>query len=185
RATGRYAWPRDTIGRAPDHNTAEWSLMIGRPLLGQWTLDVRRALDALGENGGALPKEITVIGVGPAGVVALCAAALDPRITAVATVGSLASYVSETPYSGQRLGLMAPGILREAGDIAHLAALVAPRRLIVAGGVDGGGAPLAADRLDREYAYARGIYTLVGAASALTIAPEAAPGDLLAWLRHR
>ena len=45
RATGALAWPRDKIGGAPDHNTAQWGLWIGRPLLGQWALDVRRLLE--------------------------------------------------------------------------------------------------------------------------------------------
>ena len=48
---------------------------------------------------------------------------------------SLASYVTDAPYKSQRLGLMAPGILREVGDIAHLAALCLPRRVVIAGGV--------------------------------------------------
>lgn len=43
RAVGRFALPSDKIGHAPDHNSAEWSLWIGRPLLGQWAWDVRRA----------------------------------------------------------------------------------------------------------------------------------------------
>ena len=38
---------------------------------------------------------------------------------------------------------MAPGILRDVGDVAHLAALVAPRRVVIAGGVAGDGKPLA------------------------------------------
>ena len=50
RATGPTAYPRDKIGRAPDHNTAEWSLWIGRPLLGQWVTDVVRLLDVLDET---------------------------------------------------------------------------------------------------------------------------------------
>ena len=75
RATGKLAQPNDRIGRAPDHNTAEWSLWLGRPLLGQWVVDVRRLLDAVQERDGRLPGEILVAGVGPAGVVALGAAA--------------------------------------------------------------------------------------------------------------
>jgi len=39
RATGERAVVGDTIGRAPDHNSAEWSIWTGRPLLGQWIWD--------------------------------------------------------------------------------------------------------------------------------------------------
>ncbi len=117
RATGKAAQPGDRIGRAPDHNTAEWSLWLGRPLLGQWVVDVRRLLDAVQERDGQLPAEVLVAGIGPAGLVAICSAALDTRITAVATSGMLASYVTDQPYEGQRLGTLVPGILRDAGDV--------------------------------------------------------------------
>src|SRR5439155_17507155 len=105
---------KERVGRAPDHNSAEWGLWIGRPLLGQWVHDVRRTIDMLEplRKAGDPPADIIVIGEGPAGLVALCAAATDKRITKVAAVGTLASYVTEEPYTGQRLGTMAPGILR-------------------------------------------------------------------------
>lgn len=160
RATGRSAVARDTIGRAPDHNSAEWSLWIGRPLLGQWTWDVKRALDALKEQDGSLPNEITVIGQRSAGLVALCAAALDDRISRVVTVNSLSSYVTDQPYVGQRLGLMAPAIVRDVGDVAHLAALIAPRPVIIAGGVTGSGKPLGPAALREEFRFTDQIFEL-------------------------
>lgn len=151
RATGALASPGDAVGGAPDHNTAEWALWIGRPLLGQWVFDVRRLLDALEKVEGALPGPVVLIGEGPGGLVALGAGAVDPRVQGVAAVSTLASYVSGTPYVGQRLGVIAPGILRAVGDIAHLAALNAPRRVVIAGGVAGDGKPLAADQLRDAY----------------------------------
>jgi len=183
RATGKHAWPRDKVGRAPDHNTAEWSLWLGRPLLGQWVADVRGLLDALAKESGGLPKDVAVVGVGPAGGVALCAAALDERITRVATVGSLASYVSESPYEGQRLGLMVPAILREAGDISHIAALVAPRPVVVAGAVTGDAKPLDADALRNQFAFPRRVYALTGAESALSWLPATSPREVVQQLR--
>ena len=60
-------------------------------------------------------------------------------MTRVAAIGTLASYVTDKPYVGQNLGVMAPGILRDVGDVAQIAALIAPRRLIIAGGVSGDG----------------------------------------------
>src|SRR5262249_54167691 len=112
---------------------------IGRPLLGQWVYDVRRLLDALDAAGGERPRETVLVGFGPGGLVALAAAATDPRVSKVAAVGTLASYVSDEPYKGQRLGVIVPGLLRDVGDIPHLAALVAPRPVVIAGGVSGGG----------------------------------------------
>lgn len=151
RATGSLALPTDKIGRAPDHNTAEWGLWIGRPLLGQWVFDVRRFLDAVEKVDGKLPAEVIVIGEGPAGLIALAAAATDKRVTKASAVGTLASYISDEPYVGQRLGLMLPGILRDVGDVAHIAALAAPKRIAIAGGVSGNGQPLTGERLRQAY----------------------------------
>ena len=161
RATGRNAVKGDKIGNAPDHNSAEWSLWIGRPLLGQWAWDIQRTIDALQEQDGKLPKEVAVIGYRSAGTVALCAAALDDRITRVVTINSLASYVTEQPYSGQRLGLMAPGIVRDVGDIAHLAALVAPRPVTIAGGVRGNAAPVSQAGLREAFQFTDHVYSLL------------------------
>ncbi len=170
RATGRFALPSDKIGHAPDHNTAEWSLWIGRPLLGQWVVDVRRTLDALAEyNGGSLPKQVSVIGVGSAGVVSLCSAALDERITHAGAINALSSYVSAEPYRNQRLGLMAPGILRDVGDIAQIAALIAPRPLTITGGVRGNGQEILGDDLSREFGFSRKIFKLLNASPKLRI----------------
>jgi hypothetical protein len=161
RATGTLGYPADKIGRAPDHNTAEWSMWIGRPLIGQWVVDVRRMLDAFAEVDKKLPAEIAVAGVGPAGLVAICAAAADNRIQRVAVVNMLASYVTEVPYEGQRLGIMAPGILRDGGDVCDLVALVAPRRVVIAGGLTGAGAPLAAEEVRNSHQRAQSVWKLL------------------------
>ena len=152
RATGALAWPGDKVGGAPDHNTAQWGLWIGRPLMGQWALDVRRLLDAVKQVEGKLPDRIAVVGQGPAGIVALTAGAVDSRITHVAAIDSLASYVTDAPYKNQRLGVMAPGMLRDVGDVAHLAALCLPRRVIFAGGVLGDGTKLSGQDLRKRLA---------------------------------
>lgn len=167
RATGALAWPGDRIGGAPDHRTAQWGLWLGRPLLGQWTLDVRRLLDAVQRVHGKLPDRIAVVGQGPAGIVALTAAAVDSRITHVVALDSLASYVTDAPYKNQRMGLMAPGMLREVGDIAHLAALCLPRRVVFAGGVLGDGTKLSAEELRKTFEPAAQVGRLLKADGAL------------------
>ena len=70
RATGASAPANDEIRHAPDHNSAEWSMWIGRPLLGQWTWDAVRLLDALSEQNGGADQVTVVIGLGPASLVA-------------------------------------------------------------------------------------------------------------------
>jgi len=178
RGTGQAAVKGDTIGRAPDHNSAEWSMWLGRPLLGQWTWDVIRLLDALDETKTAPGKPVTLIGIGPAGVVALCAAALDKRVAQVVCVKTLASYVTDEPYVGQRMGILAPHILKKVGDVQHLAALVAPRPVIFAGGVTGGGAALPQEKLAKQFAWASDVYGLLKASNKLQVTEDAAADKL-------
>ena len=167
RATGSYADPRDKIGNAPDHNTAEWSLWIGRPLLGQWVWDVRRTLDAIADRDGSLPHDILAVGTGSSGLIALSSAALDERITRVQTIASLASFVTDQPYRNTRLGLMVPGILRDFGDVADIAALVAPRPVTMTGGLTGTGKALDSESLAKEFATTKRVYELMNAQSVL------------------
>ncbi len=159
RGTGTLAASGDRIGRAPDHNSAEWGLWLGRPLLEQWCTDLQRALTVLREGD---EREIVVIGEGPAGLVALCAAATDKCITKAAAVNTLASFVTDEPYTNQRLGTLAPGILRDVGDVAHIAALCAGKRVVIAGGVSGGGQSLKVDKLASAYEPASRVFKLLG-----------------------
>jgi cephalosporin-C deacetylase-like acetyl esterase len=170
RATGKLAWPNDKVGRAPDHTTAEWALWIGRPLIGQWVCDLQRLLDSLQEADGKISKEVHLIGIGPAGVLALAAAAVDDRFTSVKTIGSLASFITETPYEQQRLGVLIPGVVREIGDLSELAALIAPRPLSIAGGVRGGGQMLEEQALIKAYERASRVYSLLSVSDHFQVA---------------
>jgi dienelactone hydrolase len=171
RATGATAHKSDAVRRAPDHNTAEWSMWTGRPLLGQWVYDVQRLLDAIAES-EELPDNLAVVGSGPASLVALSAAALDKRISKVATIGGLASFVSDVPYENQRLGIIVPGILKRIGDVAHLAAMAAPRRLVIAGGVTGGGETLDSKDLVKNYEWTKAAFGFEDASKQLKILPN-------------
>ena len=166
RATGEHAPAGDKIGHAPDHNSGQWGVWVDRPLLGQWAHDLQRVVAA---TRSATPGEVAVVGVGTAGPVVLCAAAVDTRITRVATVNSLSSYISDVPYRGQRFGVLAPGILRDVGDIEHIASLVAPRPLTIAGGVTGSGVALDDAGLTSAYDFTQQVYGLATKEPALTI----------------
>ena len=159
RATGRFAGTSDKIGNAVDHNSAEWSLLIGRPMLGQWAYDVRRTLDALTSHTGSLPVETIIVASGSSGVIGITAAALDNRLSEVTVINSLTSYVSNRPYRNQRLGIMVPGLLREVGDIDHIAALIAPRPMTVRGGVNGAGEVLSAEAIEESLQYCQYVYS--------------------------
>ena len=174
RATAEHAYHRDKIRRAPDHNTAEWSLWLGRPLIGQWVQDIRAFLNAR-ETFGAT----TVIGVGPAALVAVTAAAMDDRIERVIAVDLLASYISDTPYENQRLGIIIPGILRDLGDVPNLAAMVAPRELVIFGGVSGNGDKLNAGQLERQFLFTSKVFARTGAEKKFVIRDSSANIDRL------
>jgi hypothetical protein len=93
-------------------------------------------------------------------VVALCTAALDDRISHTITVGSLASFVSDTPYENQRLGILPNGIIRDVGDVAHIAALIAPNKLTICGGVNGAGQQLNEESLRATFNPTRHVFEL-------------------------
>ena len=158
RATGATAHRSDKIGRAPDHNTAQWGMWVGRPLLGQWVVDVKRLLDVLDQQAGGLPKNIHLIGQGAASVVALCAAALDDRVTKTVTINGLSSFVSDRPYEGQRVGILAPGMLRDVGDIPQIASLIAPRAVTMVASVDSAGQPISGEQWRSEFAFTRSVF---------------------------
>lgn len=166
RSTGALAPQGGRVGRAPDHNPAEWALWLGRPLLGQWLFDVHQVLEsfpqAINAEGKPVEQDVVLIGEGPAGLVALLAAATEKRVTAVAAVNTLASFVTDEPYTNQRLGTLVPGILRDVGDIGHIAALCAPKRVVIAGGVSAGGKALKADELAATYEPASKAFKLLG-----------------------
>ncbi len=160
RATGKLAWPQDKVGRAPDHTTAQWGLWIGRPLLGQWVYDLHLLLDALKETDSAPHTEIRITGLGPAGIVALAAAALDNRITKVTAVNSLATYVTEAPYENQRMGILVPAIFKSFGDISHIAALIYPAQLTIQNPVDAQGKNISSTTLKEIFEPAIQAYSL-------------------------
>jgi dienelactone hydrolase len=159
RATGETAPPRDAIAGVPDHNSSEWSIWIGRPLLGQWCWDALKAIEFLNGRPDVDRSRFSIVGIGAAGLVAMAAAALDERVRAVATVGTLASFVTDEPFHGHRMAMFAPGLL-EVADVAHLAALVAPRRLLAAAPVSAQSRPLEAEAARDAFRFTEGIYRL-------------------------
>ena len=155
RATGEGKIENDLVHGTPDHTSSERAVWVGRPLLGQWTFDIRCLLDWTATQPGLHAGRLSVVGVGPAGVVALCAAATaDERISAVAAIDAPATLVTEDPYgAGMRMALMAPQLF-SVGDVPHLAALGAPRRLAISGGVTPQGKKLGGKEIQEAYAFA-------------------------------
>ncbi|MBU4459147.1 MAG: dienelactone hydrolase family protein, partial [Verrucomicrobia bacterium] len=113
----------------------EWlhrpAFVLGRHLLGFEAQKVLAGADCLRASQGAVPRRVGVAGWGEGGLLALYAAALDPRIDAACVSG----------YFGPREALWNEpaehnvfGLLNVFGD-AEIAALVAPRPLTIESGV--------------------------------------------------
>jgi dienelactone hydrolase len=184
RATGTSKPKGDAVGAAPDHNSAEHAIWIGRPLLGQWSFDVCCFLEWMAIQGKYLADQLAVVGIGQAGVVALAAAALSDHASAWAALDVPATFVTEQAYAaGTRMGLLAPGLLSVA-DIPQLAALAAPRRLLLAGAVSPQGKKLAEKEMREAFAFTGNIYQLLKTEERLSIRDQAAPDKVVKWLRE-
>jgi dienelactone hydrolase len=169
RATGQGKPEGGVVHGVTDHNEAEWALWIGRPLLGQWVRDALAWIDA------ARCSEI--VGVGPFGLVGLIAAGLRPsRVTRVGLVNPLVSFVADdtAPWSGVPMGLIVPNLL-ETADVSQLAALVAPNRLVIAGGVEPTGKPA---RMADAFRFTRKVYGLTKSIDLLTLLDSPNLADL-------
>jgi dienelactone hydrolase len=169
RATGAAKSKSGAIAGAPDHNPAEYGVWIGRPLLGQWVCDAMTLLKALPVRPEGTGTTV-IVGIGPAALVAVLAAAFSKdRPQAVILVDGISTLVTDNPYStGTPMGILAPGILKT-GDVAHMAGLVAPRRLVIGGGVSPQGKPLTEKELDEAYRFTSGVYKAMRVADQLTI----------------
>ena len=185
RATGQWKPQTHTVAGVADHDEAEWGIWIGRPLLGQWVWDAIRWVEVCislrNEARGPakaleLPRPIVVHGRGPMGLVAILAAAFEPRIDAVAVDGVLVSFVgrSAAPWAGVPMGIIVPDLL-EVGDTGHLAALVAPRPLLVGSGLETDGSRATGPRLEAAFGYTRSIYRLLGVSGAMKLGVPVVP----------
>jgi len=188
RATGRLKPETNPVAGAADHNEAEWGVWLGRPLLGQWVGDALGWIDAIDRVARSSSKHLpeafaglplALHSMGPIGVVSILTAAFEPRIDSVTVENSLVSYVAPEPstWSGLPMGLIAPHVV-EAGDVARFAALVAPRRLRVIGGVETDGQPASDERLNSAFAFAKSIFQLLSAPKSLTLTVSRAEEEL-------
>ncbi|HLN28009.1 MAG TPA: alpha/beta hydrolase family protein [Gemmataceae bacterium] len=179
RATGASRPAGDAIAGALDHNSAEHSVWIGRPLLGQWVFDVLSILDWMGTQPEMDSRRFAVVGLGQAGVVAICAAGIfDDRVASAAALQTPATYVTRQAYhAGTHMGLLAPRIVQIA-DIPQLAALIAPRRLTLAEAISFQGEKLSLKQLQGAYSFTHSIYKLYKAEDQFTIAAELSMEEL-------
>lgn len=154
------------------------ALGIGRSRSGMRVLDIIRAGDWLKER-DLIKTGFVVVGEGRLGIEALKAAALDSRVTAVATVRTLASYrfITDNPYYNQYQHFWTPGALKDY-DIPDLPALAAPRPVAFIAPVDHMTRVVGKLDLHRRFAWARAAYTVAGKPEALVLEPETHPARI-------
>jgi hypothetical protein len=179
RATGETKPANDAIHNAPDHNSAEHGVWVGRPLLGQWLFDIQCILDYLLQLPGRDPKRTAVVGLEQAGLVALTAGAiLLERITHVGTVRSMVSLISDKAYEdGTHMGLLAPGLF-QVGDVPHLAALNAPRRLLMVDGLKSQGNRMNEPQMRSAMSFPLAVYQACQATDRFTLMADVLPDDV-------
>jgi hypothetical protein len=119
------------------------SLILGESLLTQRIADILALVEGLSGHPARAGRPLALAAQGALTVAALFAAALDDRIELVYLDGGLASYrslLAAEEYVCPPANIL-PGVLACA-DLPEVAAAAGPRRVILAGPVDGAGAPM-------------------------------------------
>ncbi|MFN3322995.1 MAG: alpha/beta hydrolase [Bryobacteraceae bacterium] len=122
------------------YQLAQRAMLLGKPLLGMQIYDALRAFDYLAAQPEIAARPVTIHGIGNAGLVALLAAALEPRIAGARIERSLPSYMNlvRTKIHTRAIDLVVPGVLKDF-DLPDAAVAIAPRplQIISARGADG------------------------------------------------
>jgi cephalosporin-C deacetylase-like acetyl esterase len=144
--------PQYELPHASEEAYSWASLILGRPLVGQRVTDLAGFAAALARMNLASGKRIVLAAAGKLAVPALCAAALERSIAGVYLAAGLASFHSLLQFEEYRqtTANFLPGILAQT-DLPQIAALAAPRRIVIAGAVDGREARLNATEVRELY----------------------------------
>lgn len=159
-------------GRPNCRQSAMTALLLGRTLIGDRCLDVFRAIDAV-EIG--FPEvdtsKIAMMGNSGGGTTTIYAAALDTRITAAMPSCALCGYYASIGAMEHCFCNYVPGIMKWF-DMGDIAALIAPRPLIVVNGTADMSFPLPSAK--EQVQIARRVYDRLGAGDKLrhVIGPE-------------
>lgn len=141
------------------------AVVAGRNPLGQNRWDLARALDVLADHPLVDADRLGVVGFSYGGTMALFLAATDPRVRAVVVSGYLSSWRAAHRVPWNLCGSQVlPGMLAPF-DHADVAALVAPRPMLVESATDDVLFPLAAARAAVEEV--RAAYQALGAHEAI------------------
>lgn len=153
-----------------DEHVSRAALVYGRPLVGMGAYDISRFVEHLRTREDVDGERISLWAEDEMALPALYAVALDTRIAGTTLVGLVTTYVTPNPVQ-HPTWTFARGLLKYA-DIAHLAALAAPRRLVIANPVGPDLKPVSKRRLNRAFRPARQAYGRAGDLTILTGSDE-------------
>ena len=145
--------------------------MLGHSLVGRRVHDVLRALAVLIERPEVYVDQVSVVGQGMGGLLALFAAALDGRVATAVCTQSLMSYraLATHEYRAVHPSWFVRGILPLC-DLPEIAACVAPRRLVLAAPVGHMRRRVPQAEAEQAFAFTRGVYELFDAEGRFTVA---------------
>lgn len=130
---------QSAVAEAPGSNSCHeaswWGMMLGKPLLGSRVWDVLRALDLLQSLPEVDSGRIGIMGSSGGGAVTLFAAALDQRLRATVISNYFCTFRDSILAIRHCHCNYVPGLLQD-GEMYDIAALIAPRPLLIATGAD-------------------------------------------------
>ncbi len=148
---GRHA-ARNAREHANDEMWAWASLVLGKPLAGQRVTDLLAVVQGLHSRQDLNGRRLILAARGTPSVPALFTAALEPAVDGLYLAGGLVSFQSivETENYSHPFGNFVPNLLLHT-DLPELATSMAPRRVVLAGAVDGAGRKLAPEDVRKQY----------------------------------
>jgi len=152
-------------------------LKIGVPLFGMRLLDVIKGVDYLCSRDDVDIDQIGCVGHGVGALLAMYAGSIDGRIEFVVAYEPLISYRSlvKSQFYTHHFNIFLPDVIK-AFDLPDVAATIAPRTLILVCPVDAMKNQVPTEVVEKEYAWAKGIYRFLGNEDGLVLKWEVGSG---------
>ncbi len=135
------------------------AMMMGKTVLGMRVWDVMRTLDYIASRPEAMVDGVGCVGLSGGGTTTLYASVVEPRITVSVLSGALSSFRSSIMSTIHCDCNYIPGILQVA-EMADIAALIAPRPLLIEAGTEDPIFPV--DEVRAASAEVARVYALLG-----------------------
>lgn len=135
------------------YKTAMRAVLLGKTMAGMRVQDLLAVYDYTAARPDVAPAKISVVGRGTMGVVALYAAALEPKIARVIADRSLVSYMNLVQgrfCQETQADIIVPGALLDF-DLPDLAAKVGSGRVVLVNPISGDGQPVAENTAQSAY----------------------------------